>query len=214
MQDEVSVSIFRPYGPNILKTKIPDRMVVRINELADEILASETLRAEKDWSDKLAGNVKHEVVLDLEQVDKLPDLIVALSRQYLEQSLKRLPNVAQIVLSAWVVSQYAGDFNPIHIHDSNLSGVVFLRLPPGFDEEYAREDHHPTAGCLELLGAVPNRYSEHSYVIKPEVGDCYLFPSWLTHQVYPFRSAGERRSMAFNVFLTPGDSETGAVGNR
>jgi len=35
--------------------------------------------------------------------------------------------------------------------------------------------------------------------VKPEVGDFYLFPSWLAHQVYPFRSDGERRSMAFNV---------------
>ena len=47
-----------------------------------------------------------------------------------------------------------------------------------------------------------NLFSNATYVIKPEVGDFYIFPSWLTHQVYPFRSEGERRSMAFNVHFT------------
>ena len=36
---------------------------------------------------------------------------------------------------------------------------------------------------------------------KPQIGDLYIFPSWLSHQVYPFRSEGERRSMAFNIHL-------------
>jgi len=90
----------------------------------------------------------------------------------------------------------------MHIHDSNLSGVAFLKIPPGFEKEYAKEDHHPTAGCLEFLGSIPNHFANHSYLVKPEVGDFYLFPSWLTHQVYPFRSKGERRSLAFNIHFT------------
>ena len=99
-------------------------------------------------------------------------------------------------------SQWAGDFNPMHIHDSNLSGVCFLKIPPKFNEEYDKEDHHPTAGWLEFIGSIPNHFARHSYLVKPEVGDFYLFPSWMIHQVYPFRSEGERRSMAFNVHLT------------
>ena len=31
-----------------------------------------------------------------------------------------------------------------------------------------------------------------------------MFPSYLSHQVYPFRSEGERRSMSFNVHLSKG----------
>ena len=90
----------------------------------------------------------------------------------------------------------------MHIHDSNLSGVCFLKIPPEFDKEYDKEDHHPTAGCLEFIGSIPNHFARHSFLVKPEVGDFYIFPSWLVHQVYPFRSEGERRSMAFNVHFT------------
>ena len=35
--------------------------------------------------------------------------------------------------------------------------------------------------------------------IKPQVGNLFLFPSSLHHQVYPFRGKGERRSVSFNV---------------
>ena len=48
---------------------------------------------------------------------------------------------------------------------------------------------------------MPNTFSKHSYMAKPQIGDLYIFPSWLSHQVYPFRSEGERRSMAFNIHL-------------
>ena len=122
-----------------------------------------------------------------------------MSDQYIKKVIPDWAPSAKISFRVWVVSQFAGDFNPVHIHDANLSGVAFLKVPPGFEEEYKKEDHHPTAGCLEFLGSMPNHFARHSYIVKPEVGDFYLFPSWLAHQVYPFRCEGERRSMAWNV---------------
>ncbi len=38
-----------------------------------------------------------------------------------------------------------------------------------------------------------------SFVIKPEVGKFLMFPSWLTHMVYPFEGEGERRTVAANL---------------
>ena len=38
-----------------------------------------------------------------------------------------------------------------------------------------------------------------SFVIRPEVGKLYLFPSWLQHMVYPFQGKGERRTVAANL---------------
>jgi hypothetical protein len=116
--------------------------------------------------------------------------------------IRNLLTAARLRFACGLYHRYAGDFNPMHIHDANLSGVAFLKMPPGFKAEYEKEDHHPTAGCLEFLGSMPNHFARHSYIVKPEVGDFYLFPSWLTHQVYPFRSKGERRSLAFNVHFT------------
>ena len=196
---EISYDIYQPFGPSILKVKLPQSYVNLINAEADRILYDEKLSKEYDWSHNLAGNVKKEVAIDHTKILGLPEFLVTMSDQYIKKVIPDWAPSAKISFRVWVVSQVAGDFNPVHIHDANLSGVAFLKIPPKFDAEYKKEDHHPTAGCLEFLGSMPNHFARHSYIVKPEVGDLYLFPSWLTHQVYPFRSEGERRSMAFNV---------------
>ena len=201
---DISYDIYQPFGPSILKVKLPALYVHKINQISDRILGNDKLRKNRDWSHNLAGNIKYEVSFPHNDVNGLPEFFLSMAEQYLTKVLgkDRVPKNSAVTISAWIVSQYAGDFNPMHIHDSNLSGVIFLAMPPNFEEEYAKEDHHPTAGCLEFLGSVPNHFATHSYLVKPEVGDFYLFPSWLTHQVYPFRSEGERRSMAFNLHLS------------
>ena len=196
---EISYDIYQPFGPSILKVKMPQAFVNLFNAEADRILHDETLSKKYDWSHNLAGNVKKEIAIDPSKIKGFPEFLVTMSDQYLTKVLPEWTTDAKVSFRVWIVSQYAGDFNPVHIHDANLSGVAFLKVPSGFDEEYKKEDHHPTAGCLEFLGSIPNHFARHSYIAKPEVGDFYLFPSWLAHQVYPFRCEGERRSMAFNV---------------
>ena len=199
---EISYDIYQPFGPSILKVKMPQGYVNLLNAEADKILYDEKLSKKYDWSHNLAGNVKNEIAIDPGKIKGFPEFLVTMSNQYLTKVLPEWTTDAKVSFRVWVVSQYAGDFNPVHIHDANLSGVAFLKVPPGFKEEYEKEDHHPTAGCLEFLGSIPNHFARHSYIVKPEVGDFYLFPSWLAHQVYPFRWEGERRSMAFNVHFS------------
>ena len=196
---EINYDIYQPFGPSILKVKMPQAYVNLLNAEADTILHDEKLSKKHDLSHNLAGNVKKEIAIDPSKIKGLPEFLVTMSDQYLTKVLPEWTTDAKVSFRMWVVSQYAGDFNPVHIHDANLSGVAFLKVPLGFEEEYKNEDHHPTAGCLEFLGSIPNHFARHSYTVKPEVGDFYLFPSWLAHQVYPFRCEGERRSMAFNV---------------
>ena len=196
---EINYDIYQPFGPSILKVKMPQAYVNLLNAEADTILYDEKLSKKHDWSHNLAGNVKKEIAIDPSKIKGLPEFLVTMPDQYLTKVLPEWTTDAKVSFRMWVVSQYAGDFNPVHIHDANLSGVAFLKVPLGFEKEYKNEDHHPTAGCLEFLGSIPNHFARHSYTVKPEVGDFYLFPSWLAHQVYPFRCEGERRSMAFNV---------------
>ena len=204
-QTDIQYDIYQPFGPSILKVKMPQGYVNLLNAQADKILFDEKLSKERDWSHNLAGNVKKEVAINHNEIEGFPQFLVTMAHEYTKRVLAGgalQEKGTKVSFSVWVVSQYAGDFNPLHIHDSNLSGVAFLKMPPKFEEEYAREDHHPTAGCLEFLGSIPNHFARHSYVVKPEIGDFYMFPSWLAHQVYPFRSEGERRSMAFNVHFS------------
>ena len=202
-QKEIAFDIYQPFGPSILKTKIPDLYVDALNKQVDKVLKDKKLSKERDWSHNLAGNVKKEISIDHIAIKTFPEFLATISQEYAKNVLPDyLPKGTKVSFRVWAVSQVAGDFNPMHIHDSNLSGVCFLKVPPGYEEEYKKEDHHPTAGCLEFLGSIPNHFARHSFLVKPEVGDFYIFPSWLTHQVYPFRSEGERRSMAFNVHFS------------
>ena len=200
---EIRYDIYQPFGPSILKSKMPQGFTNLLNTEADRILYDEKLSKEHDWSHNLAGNVKKEISIDQNKIPNFPEFLMTMAKEYYQRMIKSEPaKGSKVGFRVWIVSQYAGDFNPVHIHDASLSGVAFLKIPPGFNEEYKKEDHHPTAGCLEFLGSLPNHFARHSYIAKPEVGDFYLFPSWLPHQVYPFRSKGERRSLAFNMHFT------------
>jgi hypothetical protein len=186
-----------------MKSSVPQNIIDIINNKANAILDDDKRSKDLDYSANLAGNVKKEVALSLGEVKSLETIVNKLVTEYIMKTVGNQfnPENTNMTYTSWVVSQYAGDFNPVHIHDSQLSGVLFLKLPPNYEEEYRREDHYPSVGCLEFVGSVPNTFSKHSWMCKPTIGDLYLFPSWLLHQVYPFRSEGERRSMAFNIHL-------------
>ena len=203
MEKQISYDLYTPFGPRILKSSIPQNIVDEVNKKADVILEDEKKSEQLDYSGNLAGNVKKEIALSLGEIKSLELVVNKLVTEYIVKTVGSQfnPETTNMTYTSWVVSQYAGDFNPVHIHDSQLSGVFFLKVPSGYEEEYRREDHYPSVGCLEFLGSVPNTFSKHSYMAKPQIGDLYLFPSWLSHQVYPFRSEGERRSMAFNIHL-------------
>ena len=162
-EKELQYDIYQPFGPSILKVSMPQGYVNLLNVQADEILHDEKLSKERDWSHNLAGNVKKEVAINHNEIKGFPEFLITMAHEYIKRVLPEgLSDKAKVSFSVWVVSQYAGDFNPIHIHDANLSGVAFLKIPPGFKEEYEKEDHHPTAGCLEFLGSIPNHFARHS----------------------------------------------------
>ena len=55
---DISFDIYQPFGPSILKTKLPQTYVDALNQQSDKILNDEKLSKEHDWSHNLAGNVK------------------------------------------------------------------------------------------------------------------------------------------------------------
>ena len=61
---EISFDIYQPFGPSILKVKMPQAYVNLLNTEADTILHDEKLSKKHDWSHNLAGNVKKEIAID------------------------------------------------------------------------------------------------------------------------------------------------------
>ena len=115
-----------------------------------------------------------------------------------------VPTMDNIHLThSWVVSQYAGEYNPWHHHSGDFSAVIYLKLPPKMNEEMEKEweDHYPANGLIEFMFGENQGFRSDNLKFKPEVGKLLVFPSWLKHFVYPFYSKGERRSMSFNAHM-------------
>ncbi len=225
MEKQIKIETILPFGPPILKTTIPSYVVDNLNEHCDATLADEKKLKDYDYSGQLAGNVKKEFKISGEFLNKeenfsnilrkLAERMVAvdvrgteeqLGVSYLRNAPPSTTNIARKyitgcqVLTVWCVSQWGGDFNPLHIHSGDLSGVLYLKVPEGLEEEYKNEDHHPAVGDIEFITGVPQAFSRNSIKVSPKVGDLYVFPAWLHHTAYPFRTKDqERRSISFNI---------------
>ena len=109
------------------------------------------------------------------------------------------------VLSAWYVRSFAGDYNPMHTHtDCELTCVGFLKTPDWSKEAKKESKLFSDSGNLQLISNAGVETARHFFendTIKfvPKVGNWYLFPSNIRHQVYPFSSKSERRSFSINM---------------
>jgi len=217
MSTEVEFHAIRPFGPTILQGKLPDSLVKVLDDRATQLLDDDKLSKKYDHSMNLAGNVQKEVRYPQEDLgSKTFEPLIGALGQIVKQYISIPPAsdtispeyVGKMVIeSMWVVSQWSGDFNPFHIHQGELSGVIYLRVPPSLPDEYAKEDHYPCVGDIVWHCGQAATFSGHKHQATPEVGAIYLFPSWLSHGVYPFRTPNEeRRSVSFNLDLKKKES--------
>ena len=209
------------FSPTILETQVPDRFVDIINKVGDNVLSNSMSIAKWDWSHKLVGKVSSEVqipVSDKNEKDFLFKImrekcleylnyIISKNRAYLWYKMAgrdTKPTVDNIhLVHSWIVSQYAGEYNPYHHHGGDISAVVYLKIPDGMEEELKKEyeDHYPSNGLIEFMYGENQDMRSDNIKFKPEVGTILLFPSYLKHFVYPFYCDGERRSMSFNAHM-------------
>jgi len=208
-----------PFSPLIMKATVPADVVGALNARADAIVAERDAVAQRDWSAHLAGNIKTEIrVTDI--VRAMPELetfLYDVARTYTyrcENALLNYGNYADTeelkdktleirISEGWINDMVAGDFNPVHYHQGCIySCVAFLRLPDGYEAEFAADkDRQNCVGCLQFIDGRTMVGGRNLFMVKPEVGAFYLWPSWMLHCVYPFRGPGVRRSLSVNLSL-------------
>ena len=205
------VEFVRPFGPAILKIKIPNDILNDLNQ--DCLDISDNKKEKIDWSDQLAGRVEEEYHITKDLLVKHAIWFNAVTSRYLfpdEKAFKENAGRFKVgISSGWYVRQHDGDFNPLHFHTGcQISTVGFLKLPNDIEEYWKEEDkdHNPFGGYLDFRYGTIGLNCPNNMKVKPEVGNFYMFPNWLDHQVYPFRSKykkpdvkGERRSFALNI---------------
>ena len=85
------ISFMRPFGPSIAKIKIPEEIIISLNNYIDEIIIDEKKSSTLDHGEKLAGNVKQEITVKENQL-KSSGLLEFLGKsvsQWIEASDKK-----------------------------------------------------------------------------------------------------------------------------
>ena len=186
----------KPFGPSIGKTKISDKFFNKLNKEFDAKSKSKKI----DYSSKLASQIKNEL--------KISDKFI---KQNLEKELKfsvkkflfneNIKNIKEIkILNLWVVRQFKGEYNPIHYHEGDLSGVGYLKLPKGMtNNKLVKNKKLKTNGTIDFINGQKGFLSKSIYNVVPKIKEMLIFPNYLMHTAYPFNINGERRSFSFNV---------------
>ena len=103
-------------------------------------------------------------------------------------------------MNLWVVSQFKDEYNPIHYHDGDLSGVGYLKVPKDMTKnKFLKNKKDKTNGTIDFINGQRGFLSRSIYNIVPKERDLIIFPNYLMHTAYPFNIEGERRSFSFNV---------------
>ena len=187
---------FRAFGPTMGKGKLSRKFIDIINSHVEKT----SLSKKNDYSSKLASQIKNEVKLPNSFVKKkLSKELIKNIKNYLKDS--KIDKVKEIkIINLWVVKQLKNEYNPIHYHDGQLSGVGYLKIPKNMNQNtMVKNKKIRTNGTIDFINGQRNFLSKSIYNLNPKVGDLVVFPNYLMHTAYPFNIDAERRSFSFNV---------------
>ena len=190
------------WGPCVVKTKVDQETL--------DLLLSEGEASKEDASPELAGVLKNQFhYRDKNKFQKFMEVTFSLYNNAIQrwkidffewkQGKEKTPNT-YFLEKLWINFQGPNEFNPPHAHGGALSFVIFLKVPIELkveNQNYKGLSAGP-GGITFLYGDTEDKcIASHS--IFPEVGDMYIFPAWLKHWVYPFKTDCTRISVSGNV---------------
>lgn len=197
------MSVYSEYfywGPLLWKTKVS-------NDIVDGLL-TRGLKSNVSHRHKLVGHFKDEYSYSKDDmswfVEKMKPYFLK-HKDVCENEWYLSENPPIQLTSLWINIMRAGDFNPPHTHDGELSFVIYLKVPEKLQEEFnsyvGRNPDGNGAGAvtfgIDFDATKKNTISKKTFL--PEVGDMFIFPANLTHFVAPFKCEGERISVSGNL---------------
>ncbi len=186
----------KPFGPSIGKGKISKKFLNILNREVD----NKVLTKKNDYSSKLASQIKKEIKISNNFIKKnLEREIKKNINNFLKsEKIKKVKDVK--ILNLWVVSQFKDEYNPIHYHDGDLSGVGYLKVPKGMTKnKFLKNKKDKTNGTIDFINGQRAFLSKSIFNIVPKKRDLLIFPNYLMHTAYPFNIHAERRSFSFNA---------------
>ena len=187
---------FRAFGPIIGKSKLSKKIISVLNTNVDK----SQLSNKNDYSSKLASQIKNEIKISKTIINKnLSKELIKNIKIYLDKSdIKKIKEIK--IINLWVVRQLKNEYNPIHYHEGQLSGIGYLKIPKDMNQnKLVKNKKIKTNGTIDFINGQKNFLSKSIYNLNPKLGDLLIFPNYLMHTAYPFNVDGERRSFSFNA---------------
>ncbi len=130
--DQVEVEFIQPWSDVLMRTRLSDEVLEGMLDITEQILQDPD---RKNWGDNLAGQIADEPLIPHEMMmnykigkdgsvfhwlmNMVGEYIKACTRQQATSvdydKVKDIEWLTQMK-SAWVISQWEGEYNPIHIH--------------------------------------------------------------------------------------------------
>ncbi len=190
------MEMFSPFGPIIARSIVEPRLVNQLNRYVDTLV---TPGSSGEF------HLPAPVVFEGGEASLLKTT-EALVARYVASLYGIAPRAVRVEVF-WAVSQSAGTPSPVHFHSSDISGVMYLKVPeidnPVREEEKTYISNRQ-AGFINFMIGGRQEFSRSIMSFKPVVGEFYIFPGWLLHGAEPFKGTGERRSLAFNAAVEQG----------
>jgi len=186
----------KPFGPSIGKTKISQKFLNILNKEFDSKSNSKKI----DYSSKLASQIKKELKISNKFIKKNleKELKKNINKFLRNEKIKDIKEIR--ILNLWVVRQFKGEYNPIHYHEGDLSGVGYLKLPKGMtNNKMVKNKNMKVNGTIDFINGQKGFLSKSIYNVVPKIKELIIFPNYLMHTAYPFNIEGERRSFSFNA---------------
>ena len=186
----------KPFGPSLGKTKISKKFLNILNKEID----NKVLTKNNDYSSKLASQIKKEIKISNNFIKKYLEREIKKNiKDFLKnEKIKKVKDIK--ILNLWVVSQFKNEYNPIHYHDGDLSGVGYLKIPKDMTKnKLLKNKKDKTNGTIDFINGQRGFLSRSIYNIVPKERDLLIFPNYLMHTAYPFNINSERRSFSFNA---------------
>ena len=214
---QLEVEMMQPWADVLMRIKLPQTILDAMLDITDQVLQDPD---RKNWGDNLAGQIADEPLIPHELMQNYKigkggtvyNFFMDMVGKYVQHcttqqatsvDLDRVKDIEWLtqMKSCWVISQWEGEYNPIHIHtECQMSTVMYLKVPEFLPSTKPERDDD---GCIMFIGAGHQnaRLTRNIIKHKPKVGDFFIFPAHLQHCVYPFKTDGdfERRSVSFNA---------------
>lgn len=199
---ELQYELLCPFGPRLGHFFLDSDSFLEIKKLADKILKN---KKRTQYGHNLAGMIEDEPELPVSETENpwlynmFTEYTIHYIKTYIGQMGYQTNDILCKINEAWLVNQKAGEYNPAHTHGNcNVSAVMYLQVPEYNYNDKLSDKKSKNDGKIDFINNSSRELWElemGAFSVDPAPGHLFIFPSRLTHTVYPFqiKPAKERK---------------------